>query len=73
MHMGQVTLPQSSYKASKMQQRLGSLYVSDIVEANSMIWELQNLCPTILFPAVDDIENISIVSFSLSRTHRMQA
>lgn len=58
-------LPKSSYTASsKMQQRLRSLYITDIVEANSMIFEHQTLILTILFPAVNGIENATIVSFS---------
>lgn len=64
LYMGQAALLQASYTASKMQQRLGSLHVPDIVDVNYMIRELQNLSAVMLFLAVDDIEDMSIVSFS---------
>lgn len=64
LYMGQATLPQASYTASKMQQRLGSLLISDIVDANAMTRELKNLRPTILFPVVNGIQDVTIVSFS---------
>lgn len=50
--------------ASKIQQRLGSLYVPDMIEANCMVRELLRLKPAILFRKPTEIKVSIIVTFS---------
>lgn len=64
LYLGQAVLPQASLIASKMQQRSGSLYVSDALEANVMVREVLWLKPTILFSKASDTKHITILAFS---------
>lgn len=54
--------------ASKMQQRLGSLLVGDIVNANNVSRELLKLKPSILFKKPHDIQS-AIITTLLDASH----
>lgn len=47
-----------------MQQRFGNVRVLDIVDENGMTGELLSLSPRLLFCANNDIQNVTIVTFS---------
>lgn len=64
LYLGQAILPQAYMTASKMQQRLGSLHVSNILEANCMVREFRRFRPTILFRKPSTVKVASILTFS---------
>lgn len=64
LYLGQAVLPQACYVASRMQQRLGSLRVADLIEANAMIRELGKLEPKVSFNMPDSISEIDISTLS---------
>lgn len=64
LYIGQAALPKACLAASKMRQELGSLRVSDSLEANSMVREVLKLKPVILYPKVNEAKSVGIVSFS---------
>lgn len=73
LYLGQVIVPQACVIASKMQQWLLSPHFSDIINANAMVQELQQLKRSVNSTKVSGIEAVSIVSFSnVSRTGTQQ-
>lgn len=64
LYLGQAVIPQANLIASKMQQRLGSLHVSHIIEANAMVRELLRLKPAIMFLKAKNIKSVAITTFS---------
>ena len=63
--LGNGTLPQASYVASRIQQSLGHLKVKDIKEANRMVKELMQLNPTVTFRTpTSNIKEVTTCSFS---------
>lgn len=64
--LGHGILPQAAFAASYLQQAVGSLKVSDIVNANKVLQEIKCLTPSMKFQApktLDDV-NPSYLSFS---------
>lgn len=64
LYFGQAVMPQGCLAASRMQQRIGSLCVADIISANEMIIEIKRLIPLISFPKIKNITCIDIVTMS---------
>lgn len=61
LYLSQAVLLQACLVASKMQQRIGSLHVLDMLDANQMVGELFTLQPSLLFlPAVGDFHAMLI-------------
>lgn len=49
LYLGQAILPQACIVASKMQQKLGLLRISHLIDSNSMLKDLKALPPRLLF------------------------
>lgn len=64
LYLGQAVRPQACFVASKMQQKLGRLLVSDVMEANLMLRELKKLSPSVTFSKPTDVTNIDIYTLS---------
>lgn len=64
VYLGQSALPQAALVASKMQQRLGDLRVSHLLEANRMMDELKPLHHSITFKAPKRPAEVTICTFS---------
>lgn len=64
VYMGQAVLPQTSFVASKMQQKLGKLQVCHLLDANRMLSELKSLEPSIVYRVPEDPINVTLASFS---------
>lgn len=64
LYLGQAVLPQACLVASKMQQRIGSLHVSDMLDANQMVKELLSLQPSLLF--LSSVEDFHATLITLS-------
>lgn len=62
---GSGALPQAAYVGSEMQQRIPSLKVHDLCEANGMLKEMRDLKPIVAFPKPNkEIKTATITSFS---------
>lgn len=72
LFVGQTDLSQASLTESKMQQRLVSLYMSNILEAIAMVRELQKLIPEILCQNLNGITPVSIIPFPDASHVRMK-
>lgn len=64
MFLGNGVLPQAALVTSKMQQRLGNLKVSDILDANRMTNEILRLTPTIRYAKPNSVCEVKLISLS---------
>lgn len=64
LFLGQTVLPQACLVASKMQQQLGSLRITHIVDANQTVREMMKLSPSICFRKPSHISNIGVTTLS---------
>lgn len=62
--LGHATLPQAAFVASYLQQSVGSLHVSDLSTANSCLYELRKLTPTLSFPISTTASKPEYIAFS---------
>lgn len=64
LYLGQAVLPQASFVASRMQQKLGLLKIGHVIEANKMLTELKKLKAELMFIWPQNIGSVSISSLS---------
>lgn len=64
VYLGASVLPPAAYVVSAMQQKVGRLTVSHLVEANDMLREVLQLDPSIRYRKPDGIIAAKLVSFS---------
>ena len=64
LYLGNAVLPQAALITSLMQQKLGSLRVQHLVDANTMLKEILQLKPWMCYHCPGSIESVTIVSFS---------
>lgn len=64
LYLGQAVLPQACFVASRLQQKLGTLRVSYLIDANAMVAKLKKLQRSILYLSPDYIVDVCINTFS---------
>lgn len=64
LYIGQAVLPHACFVASKIQQKLGSLKVGHIIDANTMVVDLKKLRPALTFKQPKKVSNVLICSLS---------
>ena len=66
MYLGNVVLPQTSFVTSMLQQMIGKVRFSHLIDANEMLSELPKMTPSIKYIAgpQGQIENVIVAAFS---------
>lgn len=64
LYLGQAVLPQVCLVLSKMQQRLGYLRITDLLDANLMVKELLSLKPMLCFTRFNQIQTVMLTTLS---------
>lgn len=64
LYLGQAVLPQPCFVASKLEHKVGCLHVGHLVDASSMLNELQELKASITFSTLDLIADVMICSMA---------
>lgn len=63
-YLGHGALPQASFAASHLQQLVGRLTVRDLVTANKVLAELQQLSPTLTYLSPEELADPCYLAFS---------